>query len=627
MADLLPWDAVMLHKMARQSRQSLGFTLTFFFGFLMKYNMLQVRVFQAPSLLFLLMRNLIFLLVLLVYFLPIMQHRRGRRILLIWYVLFTLFFFVNVWYNRYFGNYLSISDVLMGRGMRPVRVLLLQLLRPVDGLMLLITVLLFVSARYSGDAGEIRPYGLILGRYRKTWAAVIIALCVLQVTAANGRFGDISPVMLYRRSTPAFASVYGITPLYAMEYTMMFHPETISLPAPQQDVSPSLDQDLTGKEVVCRRKNIISIQVESLDTAVIGLKHNGREVTPFLNSLLDQSLYFDNFYAQHTNGSFDAELSFLTSVYPINKNFGFKVNDMSSFESLPRILSGEGYETLAFHGNDKTFFYRDKAYEELGFDRFYSREDFDESRLRFSLERDTFGINDYDFFLQSAHILAEAPQPFFALLITVTSHTPFDFYPEQLAVEAFEDIQNPLVREYFQSMAFVDYCLEMFFFQLEDAGLLEDSLIVIYSDHDAAIDRPEYSSKREFVLKRQVKKPEHIPLFIMHPKIEPGVSHKEGTPVDLAPTILDLLGSPEKPEEFLGYSLLGNAQYPLFFLHELPQVFSRGQLYGILPEQMIRLGHVAEVGYKEMEFDSQYASMMLEYLRDVVFERRSEDGP
>ncbi len=615
----------MVNNCSGKSRELLIFNLAFIGGFLLKYNMLQIRVYHAPSVMLLLARNLLFLLVILVFLLPLMYHRRGRKILLVWYLVFTAFFFMNIWYNRYFGNYLSISDILMGRGMRPVRVIALQLLRPIDALFVLNAVLLCIVYMFSRRTIDLHVRPLVLGQYRKTWGLIILALLALQISGAHERFGHMSPAMLYRRSTPAFVSAYGIIPLYAMEYALLFHPQAFPSPLPQNDTVPPMENDLAGVEVVEQGQNIICIQVESLDSSIIGHTYGGRDIMPFLKSLKDQSLYFDNFYAQHTNGSFDAELSLLTSVYPINKNYGFKVNDLASFDSLPRVLRDAGYETVAFHGNDKEFFFRDKAYEELGFNRFYSREDYDESAMMFSNEGSTFGINDYDFFKQSAETLKTIEQPFFALLITVTSHTPYSFYPEKLSVEAFDDIQNPLVRGYFNSMTFVDRSLEMFFSRLADAGLLEDSLIIIYSDHDAAIDRPLYTSKREFVLDRQVKIPEHIPLLLIHPDIEPGISHKEGSPVDIGPTILDLLGEIEKPEEFLGYSLLSPIESPVFFLKELPQVIEQGQLLGIAPDGIVPIGYVADIGEKELDVSEDYYQMMLDYLRDVVFERRLEN--
>ncbi|MCF7944796.1 MAG: LTA synthase family protein, partial [Spirochaetia bacterium] len=351
---------------------------------------------------------------------------------------------MNIWYNRYFGNYLSLSDILMGRGVRPVKVLFLQLMKPIDILFLSdAAVLLYIRLRLSSNCSEqFKPIPYTLNR--GVWALIILTLLTMQILLTNNRFGGSKPLQLYQQSTSAYANVYGIIPLYSLEYFMLFHPQNFTTPE-VAETPLKIENDLMGEELVKTGQNIICIQVESLDSNIIGYSYEGKEVTPFLNSLKEEALYFDNFYAQHVNGSFDAEFSFFTSIYPINKNYGFKVNDLTAFDSLVEKLNRKNYTTMAFHGNDKTFFSRDKAYDELGFHEFYSREDYDETSMRYSNEGSYLGINDYDFFQQSADFLDTAEEFFFAFFITVTSHTPFDFYPEELAVEEFEDIQNPLV--------------------------------------------------------------------------------------------------------------------------------------------------------------------------------------
>ena len=615
-----------MHMTSRSAAKTIWFfPVLFMGGFLIKYDFLLIRVYQVPSPVLLGIRNLLFIAVFILWIHPITFRERGRFLLIIFSVVFTGFFFMNVWYNRYFGNYLSISDMLMGRGMRPAKVLMLQIIRAWDTMFLLDILGLVLLHRYCRNCTKVQIplwFPIPFPHHRRMWIVGVLLVVIIQVFGANIRFGNNSPAMLYRRSTPAFVNVYGLIPLYMFEATLMITPGAFPPPPIAREHVPIIKNDLAGEEIVRRGQNIIAIQVESLDSNILGYRYGGREITPFLNRLKAESLYFDNFYAQHVNGSFDAELSFFTSVYPLNKNYGFKVNDLVSFDSLIETLGNHGYATVAFHGNDKTFFFRDKAYEELGFDRFYSREDYREDLMHYSNVGSTFGVNDYDFLQQSAYILKDIDQPFFAFFITVTSHTPFDFYPEEMVVEEFASIQNPLVRGYFNSMAFVDAALEHFFDLLEQEGLLDDALVVLYSDHDAGVEKEEYSSKRDFILTRQVKVPESIPLMIRHPEIAPGVSHKEGSPADLAPTILDLIGEIEKPGDFMGYSLLGPIDAPILFLHELPQLLHEGQLFVLSPDGLESAGYESSSGGRELELPEREYVLMLDYIRDVIFARR-----
>ena len=189
--------------------------------------------------------------------------------------------------------------------------------------------------------------------------------------------------------------------------------------------------------------------------------------------------------------------------------------------------------------------------------------------------------------------IEQAEEPFFAYLITVTSHTPFRFYPPEYAVQEFEDLSRPLVRDFFNSIYFVDRSLEMFFAALERRGLKDNTLFIIYSDHESAIDTPEYSSSVNFTVSRNIKQPEHIPLIVKHPDLDPGLIEKTGTITDLAPTILDILGFPERPSEFAGFSLLQPEEVPVLFIHELPQVLYHHQLF------VAELGELHKIGYIE----------------------------
>jgi phosphoglycerol transferase MdoB-like AlkP superfamily enzyme len=287
-------------------------------------------------------------------------------------------------------------------------------------------------------------------------------------------------------------------------------------------------------------------------------------------------------YAQHVNGSFDAEFSFLTSLYPVNKNYAFKTNDMTNFNSIVKVLKKRDYQFLAFHGNKDEFFYRDKGYPEMGFSKFYHREDFSIKNAEIG-EESYLGINDYDFFDQSLKYLEQAEEPFFAFYITVTSHTPFDFYPEEYAQEEFADLKPAIVKDYFNSAYFTDQSVKHFFEKLKEKGLYEDTLFVFYSDHSSDVKKESYNSGDNFIMESNAKEPENIPLMIFHPEIESKVIKKTGTHTDIAPTILDIMGDREKPEGFLGVSLLKEKENPVLFLQEMPQILYHNNLFLRMP--------------------------------------------
>ena len=605
-------------------------SLILFLAFILKYNYLMLQVFYAPSITALIIRNLFFVACYLKFVEPLLISKKIRQRLFFMLFIFTFFFVINYWYNRYFGNFLSVSDIFAGEGtgtFSMYQVLFTHIFKFRDIIIILDLALLGVFGFNSlPDLKLSDSWGLWNFYFKKstikntTVFVLIILVLVIQVFAGSLIMGEGSPVKLYQSGSSYLASVYGILPLYTMEAYSYFH-RSEKKPRPELDDIPyyQKQKQLSGTKTLAKNTNVILIQVESLDAKIIDYKQQGKQITPFLNDLKEESLYFENFYAQKVNGSFDADLSTLTSLYPVNRSYVFRDIDLSRFHSLPLLLKDKGYQTLAFHNNDRNFFNRAEAYPDLGFDHFYSQRYFKETIFPVPKDRG-LGINDYDFFDSSAGLIKEAAQqekPFFAYLISLTSHTPFNFYPQK-AVENFAEVDNNLVQNYFKSISFLDKSLKNFISKLEKAGIMENTLLVIYSDHESEIKTMEYESGRDFTLWRNVKTPYHIPLFINHPQLKNTVYEREGTTTDIAPTILDLLGYQKLPKQFVGKSLFLEQEDPILFLHETPQLLKDGQLFIKEIEELLKVGHL-----KDQKKEIEIPQKKLEELNEIIDYMRS----
>lgn len=228
-------------------------------------------------------------------------------------------------------------------------------------------------------------------------------------------------------------------------------------------------------------KNLIVIQVESLQNFVVGLRLDGREVTPSINKFLKESVYFSCNYNQTGSGnSSDAELLSNTGLFPISAGAVFTRFASNKFEALPKLLADNGYSTLALHGDRPGFWNRNNMYRALGFQRYVSRLDFEEDEII------GMGISDKSFFRQSLEILDSEPQPFYAFLVTLTSHHPFN-YPPMLEQAGFDagTLADSFMGNYLAAMHYMDKQLGWFIEELRKKGLLDSSVIVIYGDHAA----------------------------------------------------------------------------------------------------------------------------------------------
>ncbi|HEY4553741.1 MAG TPA: LTA synthase family protein [Bacillaceae bacterium] len=323
------------------------------------------------------------------------------------------------------------------------------------------------------------------------------------------------------------------------------------------------ESDLHG---IARGKNVIVIFLESTQSFVIDRKINNEEVTPFLNQLKEESLYFPNFYHQTAQGkTSDAEFILDNSLYPLPGGSVFVRRPMNVYHSLPKILNGHGYYAASFHGNDAQFWNRSNMYETLGYDRFFSKEYYDVTQENSV----NYGLKDIPFFEQSIPYLNSLPQPFYAKFLTLTNHFPFLLNPEDQFISEAQTEQG-LVNRYFTTVRYQDEAVKTFFDQIKGTDLYENSIFILFGDHYGI--SKSYNEALGQVLGKEVAVKEHVdlqkvPLIIHIPGLEGKQIDSVGGQVDLRPTILDLMGI-EEPENsaFFGTSLLaGNRQNLVIF--------------------------------------------------------------
>lgn len=190
-------------------------------------------------------------------------------------------------------------------------------------------------------------------------------------------------------------------------------------------------------------------------------------------------------------------------------------------------------------------------YNNIGIDKFYSEEDFTDD------EKIGMALNDKDFLAESTAYAAGLEEPFFAFMVALTSHTPYEF-PEDLEKLDLSGYDDDLVKNYYHTVHYVDEAVGEMVGQLKEEGLWDDSIIVFYGDHDSglthqgtelAIDAGAVNTVDLFELDHGV------PLFIKVPGVDTGdINDSVGGQIDIAPTILDLIGI--DPPYMLGNSLL-----------------------------------------------------------------------
>lgn len=269
-----------------------------------------------------------------------------------------------------------------------------------------------------------------------------------------------------------------------------------------------------------RRPNVVLFLVESFGRSTVDERVGGEPVAPEFQRLKGEGVYFDNLFAN----------SFRTDRGTVAVLSGFPAQTKMSVMKLPvksqrlpsiaRSLRREGYATSFYYGGDLNFTNTASYLYGTGFDRLTWQKD-----LHFDAPTSKWGYADdvvIDAFTD--HVLAEAAsqRPFFAAMLTLSSHEPFDV--------PFAKFDDPMLN----AMAFTDTCLGRFVERVRQTPVWDDLLVILIADH--AYPYP-YGIANSDALRHR------IPMLWLGGAVRrPAVVETYGSQSDLAATLLAQLG-------------------------------------------------------------------------------------
>jgi phosphoglycerol transferase MdoB-like AlkP superfamily enzyme len=324
-----------------------------------------------------------------------------------------------------------------------------------------------------------------------------------------------------------------------------------------------------------KKQNVVVIILESFGLEYVKDLPERKSYTPFLRSLAEKGLYFENGFA---NGrvSIDSVPSILVGVPALmDRTFVRSPYNLNELYPLPKILHEYGYNNMFFHGATNGSMYFDVMAEQFGFDEYYGRDEYNDD----SDFDGKWGIFDEPFLQFTAQKLNQAAQPFFSTIFTLSSHNPYTL-PKQYE-DVIEDGQIPMHRV----VRYSDLALQKFFEQAKQMPWFENTLFVITADHTSDNVEKSFSSK---IGKHR------IPIILYSPSglVPQKESKKIVQQLDIPVTILDYLGIAEQEIDKLspfGRSML-NDDAPgkaLFYEDGLYWLLS-GNSYTTLDQQGLR---------------------------------------
>ena len=322
--------------------------------------------------------------------------------------------------------------------------------------------------------------------------------------------------------------------------------------------------------------NIIFLMVESLQEQALNQVVEGGRVTPNLDALVSESIRFTRFHHQTAQGrTADGESLSLCGLYPLSQGAVFFRYPDYPQQCLPEVLRDEaGYTTASFHGMTTRFWNRAAVEPRLGIQKSFGKPDYARGR------RIGLGLADAPFLNQTADKISRLSEPFFAHVITLSSHHPFPL-PKREKTLKLGELKGTYLGRYYQSIHYVDRAIGVFIGKLRKSGLLDRSVLFVYGDHDMgrlsgmgdvvhvmdadadASFLPRMPSGSEKVGSadsaiERLNWLRRVPLLVRMPNAEhSGERDVPGGQAQLPDTVLDLLGLPRSGRDFMSRSLFG----------------------------------------------------------------------
>jgi phosphoglycerol transferase MdoB-like AlkP superfamily enzyme len=327
--------------------------------------------------------------------------------------------------------------------------------------------------------------------------------------------------------------------------------------------------------------NLLLIQVEALQTWVIGLSVEGQEITPLLNRMREEADWYPYVIDQTNQGkTSDAEYAVLNSQHPLGEGAICFLRADNSFYTLAHVLADHGYATLSAHPYKRGFWNRAVLHPRYGFERSLFDRELGEG------QRVGWGLADGPFFERMVPELQALPEPWFAFLITLSLHHPYDEFPPNLAALELGALEGTRVGNYLEAMHYFDRSLAALLDALERAGLLEHTIVALYGDHDARFELDEYPEVLALAglgdwEPAAFARLERVPLFVrMATRTRParGTIEQVGGHVDIAPTLLHALGLP-RPRAFVGRPLLEGGEAQGFAAYPDGSAYARDRMF------------------------------------------------
>lgn len=242
------------------------------------------------------------------------------------------------------------------------------------------------------------------------------------------------------------------------------------------------ENDVYNLYGIAKGKNVILLQLESFQNYILNKTINGKEITPNLNKFIDENIEISNMMSQSYSTTADSEHSVISSLYPLENGMAFAQYSNTKYDDIFGMYKNSDYYNIYMHGNDGAFWNRRNVYRLLQVDELDFIESFDENS-----ELINGWLSDETLYKQAVQKLSNAQTPFFANIVSASSHNAFDLPGlenkyDKVSIDVGK-YKNTYFGDYLEAINYADYAFGIFIDELKAAGLYDDTVIFVFGDH------------------------------------------------------------------------------------------------------------------------------------------------
>ncbi len=427
--------------------------------------------------------------VVIICFLCVLPNRaRAIFSIIVDFIISLVLFGDNVYYN-YSNSVLSVAQITnlqYGGEIISTLPMILKLYQILYFLDIVILVILLITKKVKIEKKDKKTKKQLIGKGILGVIGVII-FCVIGVQyVEKGKDKSYNKDLQIREATIFGYHIYDIENMITMKQNTRYKNKN-EMMNDYEKLKQEYEEEYglvryPAFEGILEGKNVIVLQLESFQNYVINKTLNGKEITPNLNEFLRENITFTNMNMQSYSTTADSEHSTITSLYPMENGMSFAKYYTNTYDTIFDNFNSAGYDTSFMHGNYAYFWNRGNVYSRLGLDHLELKEQFADVS-----ENVSEYLSDELLYRQAVQKLSIYEKPFFTYIVAASSHTPFTLEGLQDRSKIDIDVgkyKYSFFGNYLEAVNYADYAFGVFIDELKQAGLYDDTAILVFGDHN-----------------------------------------------------------------------------------------------------------------------------------------------